>query len=166
MFTHIKRIRVHDCSCVCFADVLHNVIAFAEMTCSEKLVDVAFIIVRLALLLGLLYFFICSLSFLSDAFRLLGGKKRFIVSFIWRLCLCFVSCILFLMIYNLECVPFIARDVLSYFICCLVLCAGREINYVRSSTVHNNNCCIFQMLQPNKAMVEWCISTYVSNAFN
>ena len=31
-------------------------------------------ITKIALLLGLLYLFICSLSFLSSAFRLLGGK--------------------------------------------------------------------------------------------
>jgi len=44
------------------------------MTCSEKLQDVGIIFVRLILLFVLLYFFICSLNFLSDAFRLLGGK--------------------------------------------------------------------------------------------
>ena len=74
MFTHIRRIRVHDCSCDCFADVLYNVIAFAEMTSSEKLYDVGTILLRLILLFGLLYFFICSLTVLSDAFRLLGGE--------------------------------------------------------------------------------------------
>ena len=31
--------------------------------------------VKIAFLLGLLYLFICSLSFLSSAFRLLGGKR-------------------------------------------------------------------------------------------
>ena len=33
-------------------------------------------IFRQVLLIGLLYMFICSLDFLSSAFRLLGGKKK------------------------------------------------------------------------------------------
>ena len=32
-------------------------------------------VVKLVLLLTCLYFFICSLSFLSDSFRILGGKN-------------------------------------------------------------------------------------------
>lgn len=33
-------------------------------------------IVKLVLLLGLLYIFICSLDVLSSAFQLVGGKKK------------------------------------------------------------------------------------------
>ncbi|XP_046570773.1 sodium-dependent phosphate transport protein 2B-like [Haliotis rubra] len=45
-----------------------------EMTGQEKLKRVVINILKVVLLLGLLYMFICSLDFLSSAFRLLGGK--------------------------------------------------------------------------------------------
>ncbi|XP_067652889.1 sodium-dependent phosphate transport protein 2B-like [Haliotis asinina] len=45
-----------------------------EMTGQEKLKRVLINIVKVVVLLGLLYLFICSLDFLSSAFRLLGGK--------------------------------------------------------------------------------------------
>lgn len=45
------------------------------MTGSERAVLVLKYIVRIALLLLLLYLFICSLGLLSDAFRLVGGKQ-------------------------------------------------------------------------------------------
>ena len=35
---------------------------------------VTILLVKITLLIGLLYLFICSLSFLSSAFRLLGGR--------------------------------------------------------------------------------------------
>jgi len=46
------------------------------MTSCEKTTMVAGLLVKFTLLLGLLYFFVCSLSFLGDAFRLLGGESR------------------------------------------------------------------------------------------
>lgn len=45
-----------------------------EKTCKEKLMSVLMVIAKIVVLLGLLYLFICSLDFLSNAFRLLGGK--------------------------------------------------------------------------------------------
>lgn len=45
-----------------------------EMTSSEKAKRVAVNIVKFVILLGLLYLFICSLDFLSQAFRLVGGR--------------------------------------------------------------------------------------------
>ncbi|XP_071085896.1 sodium-dependent phosphate transport protein 2B-like [Haliotis cracherodii] len=45
-----------------------------EMTDLEKVKRVVFNILKVVLLLGLLYMFVCSLDFLSSAFRLLGGK--------------------------------------------------------------------------------------------
>lgn len=40
----------------------------------QKIKRVLFWIFRIAVVIGSLYLFICSLSLLSDAFRLLGGK--------------------------------------------------------------------------------------------
>ncbi|KAK3104471.1 hypothetical protein FSP39_002717, partial [Pinctada imbricata] len=45
-----------------------------ELTGSGKLKRVLWILARLVLFLGFLYIFICSLDFLSSAFRLLGGR--------------------------------------------------------------------------------------------
>ena len=45
------------------------------MTTKERILRVALLILKIAFLLGFLYLFICSLSFLSSAFRLLGGKE-------------------------------------------------------------------------------------------
>ncbi|XP_033734880.1 sodium-dependent phosphate transport protein 2B-like [Pecten maximus] len=47
---------------------------FKEMTGSEKVVFVLWVLLRVTLFLAFLYLFICSLDFLSSAFRLLGGK--------------------------------------------------------------------------------------------
>ena len=45
-----------------------------ELDCRGKFLRVALAFTKIVLLLGLLYLFICSLDFLSSAFRLLGGK--------------------------------------------------------------------------------------------
>ena len=45
-----------------------------ELDCKGKFLRVALAFTKIVLLLGLLYLFICSLDFLSSAFRLLGGK--------------------------------------------------------------------------------------------
>ena len=45
-----------------------------ELNGRGKLKRIALIFCKIILLLGLLYLFICSLDFLSSAFRLLGGK--------------------------------------------------------------------------------------------
>ncbi|CAB4014614.1 sodium-dependent phosphate transport 2B-like [Paramuricea clavata] len=50
-------------------------IPWSELTSRGKALRVLGAFIKIALLLGLLYLFICSLSFLSSAFRLLGGKK-------------------------------------------------------------------------------------------
>ncbi|XP_073236916.1 sodium-dependent phosphate transport protein 2B-like [Porites lutea] len=47
---------------------------WSELDCKGKFLRVALAFTKIVLLLGLLYFFICSLDFLSSAFRLLGGK--------------------------------------------------------------------------------------------
>ncbi|XP_060069023.1 sodium-dependent phosphate transport protein 2B-like [Ylistrum balloti] len=46
---------------------------FKEMNGNEKVVFVLWVILRIILFLGFLYLFVCSLDFLSSAFRLLGG---------------------------------------------------------------------------------------------
>ncbi|CAD5123258.1 DgyrCDS11614 [Dimorphilus gyrociliatus] len=46
-----------------------------EKTFSERLLTILIICAKIVSLLCLLYLFICSLGFLSDAFKLLGGKK-------------------------------------------------------------------------------------------
>ena len=45
-----------------------------ELDGTGKFLRVALAFTKIVLLLGLLYLFICSLDFLSSAFRLLGGK--------------------------------------------------------------------------------------------
>ena len=50
-------------------------LAYIELTAKGKVLRVLGAFMKIALLLGLLYLFICSLSFLSSAFRLLGGKR-------------------------------------------------------------------------------------------
>jgi sodium-dependent phosphate cotransporter len=47
---------------------------FTELDTAGKFKRVVWTFTKLVLLLFLLYMFICSLSFLSSAFRLLGGK--------------------------------------------------------------------------------------------
>ena len=46
----------------------------SEMTTGEKVQRVVVNILKFVTLLGLLYLFICSLDFLSQAFRLVGGR--------------------------------------------------------------------------------------------
>ncbi|KAF0305065.1 Sodium-dependent phosphate transport protein 2B [Amphibalanus amphitrite] len=48
---------------------------WAEMTTKERVQRVVINIVKIITLLGLLYLFICSLDFLSQAFRLIGGRS-------------------------------------------------------------------------------------------
>ncbi|KAL4238077.1 hypothetical protein ACF0H5_002789 [Mactra antiquata] len=48
--------------------------AWSELTTTEKIVRVLSGIVKFILLIGCLYFFVCSLDLLSNAFRLIGGK--------------------------------------------------------------------------------------------
>lgn len=47
---------------------------WAEMTTKQRVLSVLKAIARFILLLGLLYFFVCSLDVLSSAFQLVGGK--------------------------------------------------------------------------------------------
>ena len=47
----------------------------AEKTTKGKVLKVLWLILKLIIVLASLYFFICSLSFLSSAFQLLGGKS-------------------------------------------------------------------------------------------
>lgn len=49
-------------------------ILVSELDGFGKFKRASWILIRIVLLLALLYMFICSLSFLSSAFRLLGGK--------------------------------------------------------------------------------------------
>ncbi|XP_069116618.1 sodium-dependent phosphate transport protein 2B-like [Argopecten irradians] len=51
-----------------------NSTPFNEMTGNQKVVYILWVLLRFTLFLGFLYLFICSLDFLSSAFRLLGGK--------------------------------------------------------------------------------------------
>jgi len=46
-----------------------------DCTPAEKAKLVLIVLVKVCVILGALYFFICSLSFLADGFRLLGGKQ-------------------------------------------------------------------------------------------
>jgi len=48
---------------------------WAKCTPAEKAVLVLIVLIKLCIIAGALYFFICSLSFLADGFRLLGGKR-------------------------------------------------------------------------------------------
>ena len=50
-------------------------IFFVDLDTKGRLLRVVWTILRLVLILASLYFFICSLDFLSSAFRLLGGKE-------------------------------------------------------------------------------------------
>ncbi|EDV27822.1 Sodium-dependent phosphate transport protein 2B [Trichoplax sp. H2] len=55
-------------------ELVDNSPAWAELNGKEKLQRVGYLLLRFVVILGSLYLFICSLSLLSDAFRLLGGK--------------------------------------------------------------------------------------------
>lgn len=46
-----------------------------EKTCSQRLSTLMVVLLKLCILCGVLYIFICSLGLLGDAFKLLGGKK-------------------------------------------------------------------------------------------
>lgn len=48
---------------------------WAQLSTAEKGMLILVVLVKLCLIAGALYFFICSLSFLADGFRLVGGKK-------------------------------------------------------------------------------------------
>ncbi|XP_067132681.1 sodium-dependent phosphate transport protein 2B-like [Centruroides vittatus] len=50
-------------------------VSWSDLTTSGKIIRVITGLAKVVALLTLLYFFICSLDFLSSAFRLLGGKK-------------------------------------------------------------------------------------------
>ena len=52
----------------------HQVVPWAQLTPAERAKMVVSILLRLCVIIGALYFFICSLSFLADGFRLVGGK--------------------------------------------------------------------------------------------
>lgn len=47
-----------------------------DLDTKGKIMRVVMAIVKLALLLGLLYLFICSLDVLSSAFQLVGGERE------------------------------------------------------------------------------------------
>lgn len=49
-------------------------LSWKEKSCSQKMMTLLQYVIKIAVLIGLLYLFICSLGLLSDAFRLLGGK--------------------------------------------------------------------------------------------
>jgi len=49
-------------------------VKWSELDGKGKVKRVTTLLVKITLLIGLLYLFICSLSFLSSAFRLLGGR--------------------------------------------------------------------------------------------
>ncbi|XP_076356410.1 sodium-dependent phosphate transport protein 2B-like [Tachypleus tridentatus] len=49
-------------------------VKWSELTTYQKILRVALSILKIAILLLLLYVFVCSLDFLSSAFRLIGGK--------------------------------------------------------------------------------------------
>ena len=72
---------VHYTAVVCSSGVVYSISyvlsrCVSAMTSWEKTTMVTGLVVKFSLLLGLLYFFVCSLSFLGDAFRLLGGESR------------------------------------------------------------------------------------------
>ena len=52
----------------------HQVVPWVQLSPAEKAKMVISILLRLCVIAGALYFFICSLSFLADGFRLMGGK--------------------------------------------------------------------------------------------
>jgi sodium-dependent phosphate cotransporter len=56
-------------------DFKDNSVPWAQLSTSQRLKLLAIILVKLCFIVGALYFFICSLSFLADGFRLVGGKK-------------------------------------------------------------------------------------------
>ena len=52
-----------------------NHIPWEDMDNRNRRVFIIFLILKISLVLGSLYFFICSLSFMADSFRLLAGKE-------------------------------------------------------------------------------------------
>ena len=57
-------------------DILQFFLSYlTELDTAGKVKRVLLTSAKLIILIGMLYLFICSLSFLTSAFRLLGGKK-------------------------------------------------------------------------------------------
>lgn len=52
---------------------LEDTTPWHELSVTERTVKIVWVIIRLLILLGSLYLFVCALSFLSSAFRLVGG---------------------------------------------------------------------------------------------
>ena len=52
-----------------------DIIIFSDLTCGQQIKFAIKILLKLVLILGFLYLFICALGFLSDAFQLVGGRK-------------------------------------------------------------------------------------------
>ncbi|XP_051783607.1 sodium-dependent phosphate transport protein 2B-like [Erpetoichthys calabaricus] len=55
-------------------DIEGTGVKWSEMSTKEKILSILFSIGKIALLLGFLYMFVCSLDVLSSAFQLVGGK--------------------------------------------------------------------------------------------
>ena len=49
--------------------------SFSEQTTTEKVLTILWVFVRICIVILSLYLFVCSLSFLSAAFQILGGKS-------------------------------------------------------------------------------------------
>ena len=73
-FLHFLLIECFTVLCFAPCQNLHMLVENKEMTTKEKFRRVLINFTKICLLIGLLYMFICSLDFLSNAFRLLGGK--------------------------------------------------------------------------------------------
>ena len=56
-------------------DIQSSGLSWSQLDGKGKVKHAIRIFIKFILLLGLLYIFICSLSFMSSAFRLLGGKQ-------------------------------------------------------------------------------------------
>lgn len=56
--------------CVFFLDLLF---LYTELSYSRRTLKLLWVIARIIIFLGFLYLFVCALSFLSSAFRLVGG---------------------------------------------------------------------------------------------
>ena len=71
IFNSIRRVAKNGV-CITFAS--------PDKTIGEKMKAVLEVTLKIAIVLGLLYLFICSLDFLSNAFRLLGGTCNFTIA--------------------------------------------------------------------------------------
>ena len=56
------------------AFLAHQVVPWAQLSPKERATMASTILLKVCVIIGALYFFICSLSFLADGFRLVGGK--------------------------------------------------------------------------------------------